>query len=190
MPLDARSGCEELVLDQGARRGRRRSRAISSRRWTMSVRRGASGLVSLPLPDASGTSRAPRSTQPRGRRGLCLRWASPPRQTRVRRTGHHVSRSAELEHLADGRTGSARTLARLLRDERSRSDECTAGRRSVVAQAAEELQHEADVAILDRELRLVEQVDERVVALRPLEHPRHARLAKRVRTWVGLIDGS
>jgi hypothetical protein len=38
------------------------------------------------------------------------------------------------------------------------------------AQFAEEIQHEADVAILGIELGLIEQMHERVSAVRPLQH--------------------
>src|SRR4051794_32222794 len=57
---------------------------------------------------------------------------------------------------------------------------------SIVAQAAEEFEDEADVAILDGKLRLVEQVAEGACPLRPLQHPRHARLVESP-NLVGLV---
>jgi len=101
--------------------------------------------------------------------------------------GHHRVQVGELVHLAlmHEQEALARLrehfeMERLVRMDAQQDDV------SFVAQAAEELQHEADVAILDRELRLVEQMDERPFALCPLEHPRHPRLAKRA-NLVGLM---
>ena len=48
-----------------------------------------------------------------------------------------------------------------------------------LTQRTEEIQHEADVPVLDRELRLIEEVNERPRAAGVLEHPRRSRLAKR-----------
>ena len=152
------------------------SRATCHRRpcWRRTASTTMRIATSRPRPASSTRAGHPRSTAQGGstQPASAPRYCAPPAgPSAASKSGYSATSPPlhEQEALAD--------LAQDLELERRRRVQAHEHQPALAAQPAEEIQHEADVAVLGVELRLVEQVHQRIGAARRLQQERRLGLA-------------